>query len=197
MTGTFVASIAPAFFILAVIVTWSPVSGEQAVDIAVVALAIHPTDKNVVFASMPTAGLFLTNDGGQTWPPCGAGLPSIPVISLAIDPANPKAVFAGLAGGSVYKSTDGGLSWMQSSAGLDPNARITSIAIDPNSAQVVYVADFLSGVYVSTDSGETWHAINEGLLHRAVNVLALSEDGMVLYAGVEGSGVFRLGTPIE
>jgi len=177
--------------------TWSPVGGEQAVDTAVIALAVHPTDANTVYASMPTAGVFLTNDGGQTWTPSDAGLPSIPVISLAIDPSDPKVLFAGLAGGSVYKSTDGGLSWVQSSAGLDPNARITSIAIDPNSTQVVYVADFLSGVYVSTDSGEIWHAINEGLQHRAVNVLALSEDGMVLYAGVEGSGVYRLGTPTE
>lgn len=177
--------------------TWSPVGGEQVADTAVIALAVHPTDANVVYASLPTAGVLLTTDGGQTWTPSDAGLPSIPVISLAINPSSPKVVFAGVAGGSVYKSTDGGLSWMQSSAGLDPNARITSIAIDPNSTQVVYVADFLTGVYVSTDSGETWHAINEGLQHRAVNTLALSDDGMVLYAGIEGAGVFRLGTPIE
>jgi hypothetical protein len=50
----------------------------------------------------------------------------------------------------------------------------------------------LSGVYISTDSGTTWRALANGLSYRMVGSLALSDDGTVLYAGMDGDGVYRL-----
>jgi photosystem II stability/assembly factor-like uncharacterized protein len=175
--------------------SWAPTGGGQVKDKAVLAIAVYPQDPYAVYAATHAGEVFRTTDGGTTWTPLSAGLPALPVLDLAIDPSNPSVIFAGLAGGSVYKSTDGGLSWVSSAAGLDPNGTARSIVVDPANSQIVYVADSFSGVYVSTDGGGTWQAINEGLDHRAVNVLALSDDGTVLYAGIEGAGVYRLGTP--
>jgi hypothetical protein len=56
----------------------------------------------------------------------------------------------------------------------------------------IYLADLRSGVYRSTNGGDSWRPINDGLLVRAVNALALSADDGCLYAATEGSGVFRL-----
>jgi photosystem II stability/assembly factor-like uncharacterized protein len=114
---------------------------------------------------------------------------------LAIAPSDPDIIFAGFDGAAVYRSTNGGESWIQSSAGLNPGALIKSIVVDPTDSQIVYAADFFSGVYFSTNGGDTWQAINDGLLHRTANALTLSQDGTVLYLGIEGDGVYRLGTP--
>jgi uncharacterized protein (TIGR03382 family) len=119
----------------------------------------------------------------------------LPALTFALDPVSPETIFAGLSGGGIYRSADGGLSWSQSSAGMDAEAVIRSIVVDPTNSQIVYAADWFNGVYVSTDSGSTWRAINDGLVHRSVNILSLSDDGTVLYAGIEGDGVYRLGTP--
>ncbi len=172
--------------------TWSLAQGQQGRDTAVVALAVHPDDPLTVYASMPTAGVFKTSDGGQTWTPSGAGLPELPVLALTIDPSNTEIIFAGLAEDAVYRSTDAGVSWAQSAAGLNPTAEVHSVVVDPTDGQRVYAGDLLSGVYLSTDGGVTWLAVNTGLDQRSVNALAISDDGAFLYAGTEGGGVFRL-----
>jgi hypothetical protein len=87
---------------------------------------------------------------------------------------------------------DAGISWKRSSNGLNPEATIRDVVCDPVHPKVLYLADVFSGVYRSQDGGQTWTAINTGLLNRAVNKLALSTDGMHLYAATEGMGVFRL-----
>jgi hypothetical protein len=57
---------------------------------------------------------------------------------------------------------------------------------------VLYASDLNSGVYRSEDGGHVWKAVNDGLRMKAINALALSADGLHLYAAAEGGGVFRL-----
>jgi photosystem II stability/assembly factor-like uncharacterized protein len=75
---------------------------------------------------------------------------------------------------------------------LSPEASVTDIVFDPVDPETVYLADLFSGVYRSVDGGSTWLAINNRLFSRSVNALALSSDGLHLYAATEGAGVFRL-----
>jgi photosystem II stability/assembly factor-like uncharacterized protein len=184
-------------------VTWSAIP-IPAVDgsINISELAVHPQDANTVYVSIPEAGLLKTSDGGQNWAAIGAGLPTIPILSLAIDPSNPQNLYAGVGtsesatgGGGIYKSTDGGQTWQQTSAGMPAEALILAIAIDPTNSKVIYAGDNASGVYSSLNGGETWQTLDEGLLHRKVTTLAISDDGTVLYAGIWGDGIYRLGTP--
>jgi len=59
-------------------------------------------------------------------------------------------------------------------------------------------ASLLSGVYYSTDGGVLWQYLNQELPVRNINNLALSQNGSVLYAGINGRGVFRLSAhPLE
>ncbi len=175
--------------------SWQRPAGTDLDGKSVQALAVDPGDEDVLLAGTYSSGVYKTENRGTSWNPVGNGLPALPVLALAIHPLNTALVFAGLKGGAVYKSVDGGDTFVQSSAGLDPNALAYSVAVDPTDTQVVYVADAFSGIYVSTDTAATWQAINQGLDHKAVHALALTEDGTVLYAGVKGAGVWRLGSP--
>jgi len=161
-----------------------------------VVLLPHPEESDTLYAATIDPGVVKTEDGGQTWQPLGAGLPdNMRVESLALNPNQPDTIFVGYAEGGIYKSSDAGLTWHRIAPGVIPEAYVKSIVVDPTNGEIVYLSDQRSGVYYSTDGGETWSGVNEGLTHRAVNVLALSDDGTVLYAGIEGGGVYRLGTP--
>jgi photosystem II stability/assembly factor-like uncharacterized protein len=173
--------------------SWTPANGGQAADANVTALAVDPRDPQVVYAATGNRGVLGTTDGGQSWTPPGQGLPeSLPVLSVAIHPSQPGVVYAGLERAGLYRSGDGGATWQPASAGLNPESRATDVLFDPGDPQAMFLADVFSGVYRSTDAGATWLPLNDGLRTRAVNELALSADGLHLYAATEGEGVFRL-----
>jgi hypothetical protein len=156
-------------------------------------LAIDPGDARVVFAASSNQGLLRTSNGGQSWQRVQGGLPADSALSVAVSPAGSGLVLVGLQNRALYRSTDGGVSWRRSAQGMNPEARITSVVFDPSSSgEVVYAADLFSGVYRSTDGGRSWSVINSGLVTRSVNALAVSADGLHLYAASEGGGVFRL-----
>jgi len=107
------------------------------------ALAVHPTDPNVVYLGSEGNGLFKTTDGGTTWTWLRAGLyhcAAYPEIySIAIDSSNPSRIYAAAnAGpgspvtgitstGGVYRSTDAGISWQKVNGGLS-TGDINSVA---------------------------------------------------------------------
>lgn len=176
--------------------TWT-IAGQQDSGMAIVAMTVHPNDPNTIFASRPNADLIKSTDGGKNWKSFDAsGLPSMAPVCLVIDPMNPNIIFAGFVNdGGLYRSTDAGDNWTQMCSGLNPESNILSIVFDPMNSQVIYAGERESGVYVSTDGGDNWQAITEGMTHRLVKVLSISDDGTVLYAGVDGNGVYRLGEP--
>jgi hypothetical protein len=175
--------------------SWALAGTEQSMKRGILTLAVHPHDPQIVIAALFPNGMYKTTDGGNTWVEYHNGLSAAAVRSIAFDPVNPTVVYAGVVEGGVFRSTDGGNTWGRSSAGMDANANITSIVVDPVEPQNIYAADLLSGVYFSSNGGANWTHINEGLDHRSINSLTISSDGTVVYAGVEGAGVYRLGSP--
>jgi photosystem II stability/assembly factor-like uncharacterized protein len=163
-------------------------------------LTIHPIDPQVVYAASPKSGLFKTSDGGGNW----VRLEGLPEHgrprSITIHPSQPEILFTGMGLGGLYRSNDSGNSWEPITVGLPPEASIKSIIFNPTDHNQMFLADSFSGVYRSNDGGQTWFAINGGLRTRAVNSLAISSDGLHLFAGTQGEGVFRLdldGVPPE
>lgn len=171
---------------------WQPVNSGLPADLNINGVAVHPTDPNIVLAATLHRGLYRTSDGGVSWEPAGRALAE-DVRAVAFDRADPNLIYAGTENQGLFVSEDGGESWQSSGLGLEPNASIHSFAVDPAQAGVVWAADYRSGVYRSVDAGKTWVQINAGLRTRAVNALAISADGQVIYAATEGEGVFRLG----
>lgn len=184
--------------------TWLAPTDPSIAGNGFMALAVSPTDPNIVYAgAFYSQGLFKSVDGGQTWAPTNEGLPEPygNFSAIAIDPRDNGVVYAG---GSVglFKSSNAGGSWVRLAAGLDPAANFSDILMDPTNPDMVYVGTYNFGVYCSHDSGESFQQLDQGLnlgegAHLRVLSLALSHDGTVLYAGTQGMGVLRLGPSTE
>ncbi len=172
--------------------TWQATPGAGLDRVSVLALAIHPSNPNLVYAATGGKGVMISFDGGATWAPINKGMTNIYARAIVIDPTNPQVLYAGTEGAALFKSTDGGASWKQSAAGLDPQAAIRAIVIDPTKPTTLYAGDLRSGMYMTEDGGAHWMQINNGLRMRAVRALSISRDGKHVYAATSGEGVFRL-----
>src|SRR5215467_6054281 len=92
------------------------------------AIAVLPSNPNVIYMGTAGGGIWRTEDGGVTWTPIfdrqlalGIGEPG----ALTIDPNNPSVIYAGTSArnanvqqqAGLFKSTDGGSSWIQLGSG--------------------------------------------------------------------------------
>lgn len=172
--------------------SWLPANNELSQDASVYGLAVDPQNPQIVYAATSNHGLLKTINGGQEWVALGDGLPQDMAMSVAIHPIDSNVIYAGFERQSLFMSVNGGQTWEATGRGMNPEANIASIIFDRTDPQVMYVADLSNGVYRSSNGGQTWTAINTGLLMRSVNALAISSDGLHLYAATEGGGVYRL-----
>jgi uncharacterized repeat protein (TIGR01451 family) len=132
----------------------------------VTALAVDPTNANIVYAGAADGGVWKTTDGGVHWTPLTDTQPSLAVGSIAIDPSNHSTIYVGTGeenfsadsyfGAGLLKSTNAGSSWTQIKGpfagyySLDGKyfyggaAHIGGIAIQPGNSSVMLVAVELS-----------------------------------------------------
>jgi len=160
-------------------------------DCAITALAIDPTNSNVLwlgqngFNAMPQA-VMRSTDGGQTWQSVKSIQSSF--TALSISTANQNVVWVlsqeGLGGQFVYRTADGGATWNVAKVDntLNPDAR--SILADPFNASAAWESAGFEGLKRSTDGNLTWQPI----FNRFFNALH-STAHQVLYA----SGKFPVG----
>ncbi len=173
--------------------SWAAANDTTSQQANVAELAVQADNPQVVYAATSNRGVLKTTDGGSSWAALNSGLPpGARTLSVAIDPLDSDHILVGLDDAGLYESFGGGLAWQAVPVGLPAEADVTDIAYCPTDGRLVYVGDQRSGVYRSTDAGSTWGTVNTGLRMRAVNALAFSGDGEVLYAGTEGEAVFRL-----
>ena len=171
---------------------WAPANDAITQNAQITSLAVHPADPQIVFAASPANGVFKTTDGGNSWRKLGGYGTGARPLSVAVNPNQPEIVLVGLKFGGLYRSEDGGESWSAVAAGLPPESSVTAIVSNPVDPNIVFVSDAFSGVYQSADGGMTWLVQNNNLRTQAVNALAVSADGLHLYAATEGEGVYRL-----
>jgi len=172
--------------------TWNSANDVLSEKANIIDICVDPCDPQVVYVATGTNRLLKSSDTGGSWTAMNVATPTTAALSVAIHPVDSKIVFVGLAHSGLYRSDDSGKTWQPSMNGMTPEAHITDILFDLRDPQVLYAADAFSGVYRSTDSGRTWRQINTALGMRAVNRLAISSDGLSLYAATEGGGVYRL-----
>jgi photosystem II stability/assembly factor-like uncharacterized protein len=173
--------------------SWKEANDVNTKDAALFELAVHPQDPQTVFAATAKHGLLKTTDGGKSWQAVAPNLfRGQSATAIQFSPHDANLLLAGRYQGGILRSQDGGATWKIAASGVNPESTIVEIVFDATNPVVVYAADIFSGVFRSLDAGLTWKAINAGLELRAVNALTLSGDGLHLYAGTEGRGVFRL-----
>jgi len=158
----------------------------------VIDLAVDPCDPQIVYAATGNKGLLKSFDGGRSWRKLNQAESTVIILSVAVNPFDPNVIYAGAERMGLYRSDDAGTTWQLSMEGMPLETRVGDIVFDPQNEKIVYTSDHFSGVYRSSDSGRTWRQVNSALRTRAINRLAISGDGLHLYAATEGGGVYRL-----
>ncbi len=172
-------------------ITWRNVSDKYFKTAAVGALAVAPSDPNVIYAGMGESfirgnmatgdGVYKSNNGGKTW--FSIGLKNTHVISqIVVSPDNPQVVFVAALGHvfgnnterGVYRSSDGGKTWKKVLY-VNDKTGASSIALNPHNPRILFAGMWQafrkpwmlssggpgSGLYKSTDGGDTWKNISK------------------------------------
>jgi len=138
---------------------WSRINSAQFLERdQITDLAIHPTDRDVLYASMRTSGIYKTINGGTSWQPAFEGIKNTQVLSLAIDPQDPDILYAGTSLGGVYKTEDGGHTWYSAFKELQQYGSwegISEVLMDSNDDSHLYYANGFN-LYETLNAGETW-----------------------------------------
>src|ERR1017187_10453075 len=75
-------------------VSWAPV-GPANIGGRCTALAVHPTNADIVYIGSAGGGVWRSDDAGKTWASQWHDQPVLNVGSLAIDPRSPNTVYCG------------------------------------------------------------------------------------------------------
>ena len=170
--------------------TWRPVTDGQISSASVGAVAIAPSNPDIVYIGMGEAqlrgniaqgdGVYKTTDGGKTWKHSGLK-DSQTVSKIRVHPTNPDLVYAAVLGHvagpneerGVFRSKDGGANW-ERVLFRDNKTGAVELALDPNNANVLYATLWEafrlshmmssggpgSGIFKSTNGGDTWTEIS-------------------------------------
>ena len=171
-------------------VTWRPVTDGQIHSSSVGAVAVAPSNPDIVYIGTGEAdirgnviqgdGVYKSTDGGKTW--THVGLTGTQVIAkIRVHPTNPDLVYVAAFGHhaapnpdrGVYRSKDGGKTW-DKILFRDAKTAANELIIDPNNPEVLYAALWEayrnswemssggpgSGIFKSTDGGDHWTEIS-------------------------------------
>jgi photosystem II stability/assembly factor-like uncharacterized protein len=170
-------------------------------------MVVDPTNAQRLWVGISAVGVMRSDDGGKSWQPRNAGLPSFAsalgpdaeigrcVHKLMLDSARPGSLVLQYHGG-VFVSDDAGDSWQRISAGLPhdfgfPLAVTTRgeffvvpLVADTNRV----VPDGALKVWRTRDRGRTWRAMTKGLPQKD-HFVGVLRDAMTADAG-EPAGLF-------
>ena len=193
--------------------SWQPGAGGMCLHTVIV----DPTNAQRIFVAISAAGVFRSDDGGDTWRPANRGLRSegIPdgdaevghcVHRLAMHPARPDVLYM-QKHWDVMRSDDAGDSWQEISGDL-PTDFGFAIDVHAHEPDTVYVVPIKSDsehfppdgklrVFRSRTGGHEWEPLTNGLpqAHCYVNVLrdAMAVDSLDacgVYFGTTGGQVY-------
>jgi len=168
---------------------WENVSDGFLNSAAVGALAVAPSDNNVIYAGMGEStiridvsfgdGIYKSNNAGKTWK--NIGLQNTRHISeIRVHPENPDLLYVSAFGDAfgpnkdrgIYRSVDGGENWEQILFRSEKAGAI-DLSIDPKNPRILYASFWEayrnfwsmnsggpdSSLYRSTDGGNSWTEI--------------------------------------
>ncbi len=198
---------------------WQPGAG----GLCLHSIVTWPGEPDRVALAISAAGVWLTDDGGESWRRGNEGLVArylpedapddeiaLCVHRIARAPTRPERMFLQFHGG-VYRSDDAGESWTDIGAGLPSDFGFV-MAIDPADADSAYVIPLVADidrvtpegdvrVYETRDAGASWAARGDGLPSEHAYLTILREamdwtgegEGLELYFGATSGAVYGSG----
>lgn len=197
---------------------WENVSDGYLTSATIGALAVAPSDSNVIYAGTGETtirldvsfgdGMYKSTDAGRSW--SHIGLQDTRFIGeIRVHPHDPDTVFVAALGDcfgpnaarGVYRSTDGGANW-QAVLQVDENSGAIDIAMDPTNPRILFATFWQarrqfwhlssggpgSRIFRSRDGGDSWQDIT-GSTGFAKNMLG--KMGVAVSAAKQGR-VFAL-----
>lgn len=170
---------------------WSNIGDSTFKSSSVGAVAVAPSDPNVVYVGMGEAdmrsnisygdGVYKSTNAGKSW--AFMGLPKADAIAtIEVHPKDHNLVYVAAVGNpfapnkerGVFRSKDGGKTWEHILAKNDSTGAY-HIRIDPNNPRILYATLWQAyrnghsmssggvgcGLYKSTDGGDSWVCLNE------------------------------------
>src|SRR5437764_679694 len=170
--------------------TWSNVTDGRSDIASVGAIAVAPSDPNVIYVGSGEAdwredltygdGMWRSTDGGQTWQHLGLE-DARHIAAVRVDPRDPELVYVAAMGHAfgpnatrgVFRSQDGGKTWKKLLF-VDDSTGAIDLSLDPTNARILYAALWKaqrfpwgfsagggkSGLWKTSDGGETWTDIS-------------------------------------
>lgn len=140
-------------------------------------LAFHPTDVNTMWVGTPNAGVWKTEDMGESWIPLSDKLISTAISDIKIDPNDPDVVYIvtgdydqfslnSYRNQGIYKTIDGGLTWSPA-AGAEQTATFgrgsyrEMFLHREDSKRILAIGS--GRIMKSDDAGETWYRTKDTL----------------------------------
>ncbi len=143
-----------------------------------------PTNPERLFVAISAAGVFRSDDGGQSWRPKNKGVRADFMVNkypeygqcchhLVMSPEDPQVLYQQNHCG-VYRTTDGGESWEDIGTDRLPSTFGFPMAMHPRQGGTIYVVPQKSDefrytpegkfrVYRSRNGGDSWEALTNGL----------------------------------
>jgi photosystem II stability/assembly factor-like uncharacterized protein len=173
--------------------SWNNVSDGHFHSASIGAIAVAPSDLNVIYVGTGSAcirgnattgdGMYRSLDGGDTWD--HIGLPDAGTIAkVIVHPTNPDVVYAAVFGHpfgpseerGVYRSKDGGSTWEQVKF-ISTEVGAIDLSMNPRNPREMYAAFWRferkpwttydgsedGGIYKTKDGGDTWEKVGGGL----------------------------------
>ena len=170
--------------------TWRPVTDGKINSSSVGAVAVAPSNPDVVYIGMGETqlrgdiaqgdGVYRSTDGAKTWKHMGLA-DTLAIGRIRVDPKNPDLVYVAAFGHpagpnderGVYRSKDGGATW-EKILFRDNKTGANDLILDPQDPQTIYVALWEagrtshgmtsggpgSGIFKSTDGGDHFTEIS-------------------------------------
>lgn len=184
--------------------TWTPIFDEAGGSLSIGALAIAPSDPQIIWAGTGEPnnrqssswgdGVYRSLDGGRHW--TRMGLEDTHHIGrIAIHPTDPNIVYVAALGHlwgpnaerGVYRTRDGGRSW-QRVLTIDAETGAVDLVLDPDGRTILAATyqrrrrafGFVgggpgSGIHRSIDGGDRWERVNAGLPTGAIGRIGLTQ----------------------
>src|SRR6266436_257333 len=191
--------------------TWTPIFDEAGSSGSVGAIAVAPSNSNVIYVGSGEGlqrpdlavgdGMYKSTDAGKTWAHLGLR-DAQQITAIVVDPKDAERVYVAAEGHpygpnterGVFRSKDGGQSW-ETVLYKDENTGAAELVMDPGNAQVLYAALWVARV-------APWEVRSGASIEMAGSGLFKSVDGGTtwkpLTTGLPGAaeGIARIGLAI-